>query len=58
MVQKASPKVPVICVTTHRDAVIIANLNKFNARRIPYRPIDAETLLEAVNSLLQEEGKG
>lgn len=58
MVQKTSPKTPVICVTAHRDEEIAAHLNKLNVRHILYKPVNSETLAEAVKSALEEAEKG
>lgn len=58
MVLKTSPKTPVICVTAHRDEAIAANLNKVNVRHILYKPIDSESLANAVQAALAEAEKG
>ena len=57
MVQKTNPKIPIICVTATRDEDIVANLSKFNVRRILYKPIDTATLAEVMNSVLAETDK-
>jgi two-component system, OmpR family, copper resistance phosphate regulon response regulator CusR len=57
LVQKTNPKIPVIGITANRDDDIAANMNKFNVRRILYKPVEVETLIEAVNAVLHEIGK-
>ncbi len=58
MVQKTSPKTPVICVTSNRDEDIAAHLNKFNVRHILYKPVNSDALAKAVESALEEAEKG
>lgn len=58
MVQKTNSKIPVIGVTASRDEDIVANLNKFNVKRVLYKPITAEVLAENVKSALEEAAKG
>jgi len=54
MVQKTNPKLPVIGLTANRDEDIVANLRKFNVRRVLFKPVDAGALGEAVRVVLEE----
>lgn len=52
MVQKVEPGLPVVILTAYRDKDMEANLNKFGVKQILYKPINAETLNQAVKAIL------
>lgn len=52
MVQKANPNIPVAILTAIRDPELEANLRKFGVKRLLSKPIDAETLAQAVREML------
>jgi DNA-binding NarL/FixJ family response regulator len=58
MVQKTNPKIPVIGLTANRDADIVANLTKFNVRKVLFKPIESEVLGEAVRAVLEDAAQG
>lgn len=57
MIQKTNPAIPIIGVTAHRDEEVAANLAKFNVRQVLYKPVETDTLAEAVKEALKEAGK-
>lgn len=58
MVQKTDPTIPMVCVTANRDQDIAATLKKFNVWQVIYKPVDMETLVATVNSVLEDAAKG
>ncbi len=52
MVQKANPKIPVVILSAIRDAELEVTLGKFGVKRILGKPIDAESLVQAVKDVM------
>jgi DNA-binding NarL/FixJ family response regulator len=52
MVLKARPGLPVIVVTSNRDADVAETLHKFKVADILYKPVSPETIRAAVTKAL------
>jgi two-component system chemotaxis response regulator CheY len=54
-VRFSNPKIPILVLTANRDATRDAKLISMGVRRVLYKPIKAEDLLEAVNKVCQQQ---
>jgi two-component system chemotaxis response regulator CheY len=52
MVLKANPNIPVVILTAIREPETEASMRKFGVKRILSKPIDAESLVQAIKAVL------